>query len=508
MTDPGSDLPHVAGSELSGAQDHTAAWPADAWPEVAPAGIPLTAGAARRSERAAVRALQIGVVAVVVAASTNKAFELDRFFVPKELVLHVTALAAGLLALGSFRRVRLSVVDLLLLGFVALSAASAFLAGDREVAMRATAVSASGVAIFWTARSARLAGLDRPLLAAVGIAVVIGCVTSLLQTYGVRTDLFSINRAPGGTLGNRNFVAHLAAVGLPVLLYSALRAWRAVGYLAWTSGIMLVAGTLVLTRSRAGWLAAAAVLLVMGAAMLLSPPLRRHGRSWRRIVGILALAVAGVAGSLLLPNTLRWRSDSPYLESVRAVTNYQEGSGAGRLVQYRRSMEMAMDNPLFGVGPGNWPAEYPEYAAPGDPSLSRRNPGTTANPWPSSDWVAFVSERGVPATILVALALAMLGVGGLRRMRGARDAEEGLAGAVLTATVTATLIAGAFDAVLLLAIPTLVVWAALGGVSPASDATDARPWKGWAAAAALTALVIGAGYGAFRSAVQLLEIGL
>lgn len=476
--------------------------------EPAPAGIPLTAGATPWSDRASLRALQVGVVAVVLVVSTNKEFELDRFFVPKELILHLTALVAGLFALHSFRHVRLGTADLLLLGFVAVSAASAFLAGDREVAMRATAVSASGLAIFWTARGARLAGLDRPLLAAVAVAVVVGCVTSLLQTYGVRVDLFSINRAPGGTLGNRNFVAHLAAIGLPVLLYCALRAWRAAGYLAWTAGVMLVAGTLVLTRSRAGWLAALAVLIVMGGAMLLSPPLRRHGRSWRRIVGIFALAAAGVAGSLLLPNTLRWRSDSPYLETVRAVANYQEGSGAGRLVQYRRSLEMTIDHPLLGVGPGNWPAEYPGYAAAGDPSLSRSNPGTTANPWPSSDWVAFASERGLPATILILVALSMLALGGLRRMSGARDAEEGLAASVLTATVAATLVAGAFDAVLLLAVPTLVVWAALGAVSPASDATAARPWKGWAAALALVVLVVVAGYGTYLSATRLLAMGL
>ena len=41
--------------------------------------------------------LQVGAVAVVLAAVTWKEFELDRFYVPKELVLHVTALVAGLL---------------------------------------------------------------------------------------------------------------------------------------------------------------------------------------------------------------------------------------------------------------------------------------------------------------------------------------------------------------------------------------------------------------------------
>lgn len=474
-----------------------------------PEGLPITESSAGRLERAALRVLQVGAVLVVVIASTNKAFELDRFFVPKELVLHLTAFCAGMLAAGAFRRARLTRSDLLLLGFLVLSVVSAALAADYALAARAVAISVAGIAVFWAARALREAGLSRPLLGALALAVVLGCVTSLLQAYGVQTELFSVNRAPGGTLGNRNFIAHLAAFGLPVVLYSALHAWRAAGYLLWTTGAMLVAGTLVLTRSRAGWLAAAAVVLIIGASMLLSPPLRRHGRTWRRLTGILMLAAAGVAGSLLLPNTLRWRSDSPYLESVRELANYQEGSGRGRLVQYGRSMRMAMDRPLLGVGPGHWATEYPEYAAPGDPSLSRSQPGTTANPWPSSDWVAFVSERGVPAAILLALAFAAMALRGFRRVMRARDAEEGLAGAALLATVAATVIAGAFDAVLLLGLPALIVWAALGALwSDEPGHRPHRPWRGWAAATLLVLLALGAGAGAFLSSVELAAIGL
>ena len=71
----------------------------------------------------------------------------------------------------------------------------------------------------------------RPVLVALGVAVVTGCVTSLVQAYGVETDLFSVNRSPGGTLGNRNFVGHAAAFGLPLVLVVALRASRAAGFL-------------------------------------------------------------------------------------------------------------------------------------------------------------------------------------------------------------------------------------------------------------------------------------
>jgi O-antigen ligase len=460
-----------------------------------------------RAERLALRVLQLGALAVVLAASTYRVFELDRFFVPKETALHLAALAAGLLAAGAFRRAAFTRVDWLLVAFLLLGALSALTAANAWLAARSLAVSVSGVALFWAARGLREAGLARPLLVALALAVVVGAATALLQAYGLRTDVFSLNRAPGGTLGNRNFIAHLAAFGMPVVLLAALRAWRPAGYLLGSVGVMLVVATLVLTRSRAGWLAFAAVMLVFLLAMLVSGPLRRHGRTWARLLGLLVLVGAGVAAALLLPNSLRWRSDSPYLETVRGVANYQEGSGRGRLVQYERTLRMATGTPLLGVGPGNWAVRYPAHAAPQDPSLDGTQAGMTSNPWPSSDWAAFVSERGLPAALL--LALAFLGIAGsaLRRLPGARDADEGLTSAALLATIAATLVAGAFDAVLLLALPTFFVWVALGALwsPPAPDAaTGPRRLQG----SLLLLLALLAGAAALRSAAQLAAIGI
>jgi O-antigen ligase len=462
---------------------------------------------ATRAERAALRVLQFGALAVVLSATTWKVFELDRFFVPKDLALHLTAFAAGLLAVGAVRRVRFTRVDLLLAAFLVVSVISAAGATNPWLAARAVAITASGIAIFWAARGLRAAGLAGPLLAGLAVAVVVGTATALLQAYGVRTEFFSLNRAPGGTLGNRNFIAHLAAFGMPVVLLVALRAARAPGYLLATAGVMVVTAALILTRSRAGWLAFGAVVLVFMVALVVAAPLRRHARTWLRLLGVLAVAGAGVAAALLLPNTLQWRSDNPYLESVRGVANFQEGSGRGRLIQYRQSLSMAAAHPVLGVGPGNWSVVYPDYAAARDPSLDRSEAGMTANPWPSSDWVAFVSERGLAATLLLGLALLGIALSALRRLLSAADADEALAAAAVMATVAAAVIAGALDAVLLLALPGLLVWAALGALWSAGG-----PPRGAAArraqALALVFVALAAGAGAARSGAQLAAMGI
>jgi len=408
-------------------------------------------------ERAALRIVQLGAIAVVLAASPREVFDLDRFLVPKELVLHATALLAGLLL---FRRIRFTRIDWFLLAYLLLSAVSVIFATNPWMGMRAVALSASGVMLFWIARALRDADLSRPLLNALAFAVVLAAGTALLQAYGLDLTIFPSSRAPGGTLGNRNFVGHAAAFGLPLVLYAALNARR---FVLASTGVTIVMAALVLTRSRAAWLACAVSMAVFFIAMLVS-----RSMPWKRFAGVVVFAVIGVVAALVIPNALRWRSENPYLESVQGVVNYEQGSGRGRLVQYTQSLRMAAAHPILGVGPGNWSVRYPEYAARRDGSMNESEPGTTFNPWPSSDWVAFVSERGFAAAALLAFVfVTMLNVG--RGFSPPPTGEGGLkprpTSATLLATIAAAGVAGAFDAVLLLALPSFIVWTALGALA-------------------------------------------
>lgn len=476
---------------------------------------------AHRGAHLALRALQLGALLVALAALRHKPFELDRFFVPKELVLHATALVVCIARLGwpagddragpgstddgrTRTRTRLTLVDAALAGYLLLSLASALGAPNRWLAARALALSASSIALFWGARAVARAGLARPLLAALALAVAVGAGTSLLQAYGVESVYFSVNRAPGGTFGNRNFVAHLAAIGLPLLACVALRARVAAGALAAALGTAVVAAVLVLSRSRGAWLASAAALLPLAVGMWRARrlPGARAAR-WRTALVVLA-AAAGATAALTLPNTLAWRSDSPYLDSVRGVVDYRGGSGRGRLEQYANSARMALAHPVLGVGPGNWAVRYPRHAPAADPSLA--GDGTTANPWPSSDWVAVLSERGVPA--FLALGAAVLGLlwWAHRVAWRAPDADRALLGGVFGAVLTATVVVGAFDAVLLLAAPAFIAWAALGVLAVESGAPDAaaRPvrWPATPRRLALAALAAAGALGSARALAQ------
>jgi hypothetical protein len=101
--------------------------------------------------------------------------------------------------------------------------------------------------------------------------------------------------------------------------------------------------------------------------------------------------------------------------------------------------------------------------------------GVTANPWPSSDWIAFLSERGTVGFALLVLTLIGLAGRSLRDIRrgGKRgagsDSERVLTAIALVGTLLGTIVVGAFDAVLLLAVPTFYVWTLAGALAPPGE---------------------------------------
>lgn len=449
--------------------------------------------------RAITVVLQVGLVAVVFAVLPFKLFELDRYFVPKELVLHVAAIVTFALLFSRALPERVDAADGLMALFLVWSLASALFATNYWLALRALGVTVSSAMLFWGARSVGAAGGHRPILVAAAAATVFAALTCLLQAYGLESDYFSLNRAPGGTFGNRNFAAHVCAIGLPALLYATATARGASGAAIGSVSTGLVTAALVLSRSRAAWLAVAASLAVVLLGGMLT---RRHWLGKVAPGRVARLAGAGAVGivlALVLPNQLRWSSTSPYLDSAASMVDYRSGSGRGRVNQYLNSARMTAADPLFGVGPGNWPVRYVRYAPPDDASIAGN--GMTANPWPSSDWIAFLAERGVIATAAILGVFGALLLGTLRRWSNAGD-DAVLAKVAAMGTIAATLVVSVFDAALLLAAPAFLVWSVLGvtsGIARVGRPVSV-PRAMWLTALALTFGVLGTAV--VRSAAQ------
>lgn len=413
-------------------------------------------------DRFAAAVVSLGLIAAVVIALPHKPFELDRYFVPKELVLHVVALILIVAVLSRSRSFDLDVADKLIGVFLAFSAVSALFATNHWLAQRALAVSISSAIVYWSARRLGVE-MRRPLMFAAATAAFVAAASALAQAYGVESEYFTLARAPGGTLGNRNFMAHIAAIGLPAIVWSTVTARRPAGALIGSLAGGIVAAALVLSRSRAAWLAVGASAIVLILPVLVA---RKYGVAGDVRGRFARLALAMLIGALLavaLPNELNWSSESPYLDSARGVVDFRKGSGKGRVAQYRNTLGMALANPVLGVGPGNWAVRYPRFAPANDKSLA--DDGMTANPWPSSDWAAFVSERGFFATFALFGALAAIFFGAFRGWATLADRDAVMARLALIGTLTAAMVVSAFDASLLLAAPAMLVWTMLGATA-------------------------------------------
>lgn len=416
-------------------------------------------------EQPVLRMIQVGVVLSGLALMPGRYLMADRATFPKEFVVHVFALAVAMACIAWSGRIRVERADLLLIAFILLGLLSwGFAAQNSWLALRSVGVMAGGVAVFWVARALGRTGWANQVCQAAAVAVGVTATVALAEAYGLLGPLSLPDRAPGGTFVNRNFLAHYLVLGTPALVAAGLSARVRISFVAFCSAGAAVSAAVVLTRCRAAWLAMLVVLVVgIGCAAIGARSGLRLPR--RRLCALLGVGLLGCALAVALPNRLTWRSASPYAETLRGLANYHEGSGRGRLIQYRNTARMVRDHPLLGVGPGNWLVQYPRYASPGDPSFDPRD-WLPTNRYPNGDWFGVAAERGIPALLALVAALA-LGVSRAWRRIRREPGTEGPQGTALLCTMAALATMAAFDPILLQPAPAFLVFALLGALWPA-----------------------------------------
>jgi O-antigen ligase len=330
---------------------------------------------------------------------------------------------------------------------VVLEIASAAVAPNPWAGLRASGLLLAGIAMLGAARTSGPSAAPLALVLAVA-ASVIG------EALGVLVGWSRTGHAPGGLLGERNAASELLVCAMPWIAATVVRSpdrrLRAIA----CATLALATAAVILTRTRSAWLALA-TLAALGLWL-----------AWRTADDVLrsraATAVASVASGVLFvalaPQRLAWSSAHPYRETLAHLVDPSSPSGAGRLVQYANTWEMALAHPLLGVGPGAWADRYAAFAgsAPG-------------NRLPSGDVLGFVAERGFAAA-LVALALAVAVARG-------RDADRW----IRRGTLLAVLVVGSLDAVMQLGPHLLLVAWILGASMPAPEPRRTWPWFALAA---------------------------
>jgi O-antigen ligase len=257
--------------------------------------------------------------------------------------------------------------------------------------MGAARLAFAGAELRWPGREdwRRLAGL------AAGLA---------LLTLLMRLPLFPVE-------SERLFVAGLGAAAAALAL--SRRAWPGPA----TSGaltalaIALCGWALVLSRTRSAWLGTLAGLAVV--AVLRAP------RS-------LWLLPAGVAAILLL-------RPAPVIERL----TLRDASSRDRYYLWQAGIDMVMDKPVFGQGPGMITEVYPRYRWPEAPYPETAHLHDNA--------LQIAAERGLPCLAFwIWLVAAAMGDAYREARRGAPEATR-WCGVGALAVLTAVMVAGAFE---------------------------------------------------------------
>lgn len=197
-------------------------------------------------------------------------------------------------------------------------------------------------------------------------------------------------------------------------------------YLAGGAGaLMLVA--LGMTFSRGAWLGLGAAVAVM--VYVLHPR-----RAFLVLLGLLLVAALAADLGRTLPPALagRWESVVSYFGvfDVRTVAvTPQNWALVDRMAQWQAAWEMFSDHPWAGVGPGNYPVAYKDYALPGWPE---------ARGHAHNIYLNFLAEMGILglAAYLIFWAAALWQVGA--RATNSLGWEGGLALGILGVLAAAT----------------------------------------------------------------------
>lgn len=435
------------------------------------------------------RLVLVGVVVVIAANLGAVVADLGVPGLTKGVIL-AGAVAAGLGVRRGQLVLHSSVVYLTLVCFYLAQTASLVFAHDRAAGLPGLADLVQwGVLLLVLATLASAPGGVRTLAVALASTLTVLAGLTVLNEFLLAgaSDLGGLSRVPkgadvGGATGRHagpyydaNFWGRDLVLFFPLALawLATARSGRARATAVMAALAMLLG--IYLTQSRGAYLA-----LAVATATYLALAGRRSRRLlWGLpVVGVLATALPGVGSRL-----------ETVTQVVQALAGGGDPSLVGRVAALRLGLAMAVENPLLGVGKGNFLVVQPEYQRQ-DPTFAER---TLA---PHNLYVEFAAESGLLGLLswLLFFGCVVVLAVGLRR----RVVEGQPTPPTLPAALVAGLVGWAFASVflhlaefhlLLMIVALVVVLHAQSERSPTVPGPPARPGRLVRRLAAVTAAV-------------------
>lgn len=286
---------------------------------------------------------------------------------------------------------------------------------------------------------------------------------------------------------HNNMAAGWVACLVPLAIAGVLATAGWTRSLPWLAALALLVAGLQLYGSRASLLGAAIALPVTAGLVLAQPRLARARPPGRRLA-LLAGALV-LAGALLpLSDTARGLAKDAYYAGVK-LTGIEVEDGAFRQILWRKTLVMAAERPLSGVGAGNFPVVFPRFERFQAPKPHAHN-----------DLLQVLSELGLPGALLFLALLAGTALLLLRGLLGRTDPARHALLAGLAGSLAVLFVGGLFEVpCALAATQALLAWMlGLGGALQPGGASSVPRASRLLGAVILAAGLLAAGLTAAR----------
>ena len=280
----------------------------------------------------------------------------------------------------------------------------------------------------------------------ISIALIVGLGIHALmaaQQYGANKQAGQDWFRATGLFFSPNFSAGFIALLLPLAFVLCLQAKERLATLGFGLASALGFGALIASGSRVGL---AASVLGLFVALLLGI----KQVPWQRL-GVLLLACLALGFGFKGAIVSRADKTGGQTTTKRGLVD------EFRLYTWRGTAKMALANPVFGTGPGTFPALYPRYAEVGRTGLAHQS------------YLQVAAENGIP-TALGLLIAALLALASARR--------GNLVSAALAGGLLAALIRSCFDSEWSLLGNSLPLWAVAGLLNPLREVGEGRRLSG------------------------------
>jgi probable O-glycosylation ligase (exosortase A-associated) len=242
------------------------------------------------------------------------------------------------------------------------------------------------------------------------------CINAYLALFGLAHG----GRGPGSFLSDENDLALALNVGLPFAYFlQSVDGLSSRGKLFYRLASVLLVIGIVATSSRGGFVALCASVLAI---------IYFSRNKFRNFVVVL---LAATVFFFMIPEE--------YKSEISSISDTREATAAGRLYQWRMGWDMYVDNPVFGVGAGNYPwrVAYYELQSKGRSPSGRLHGGRAAH----SLYFTLLPELGTLGLALFVVAL----TSAIKRLRRiARDEAKrnlGRGTSLAEASARATIVA-------------------------------------------------------------------